>query len=86
MSGGLNSGTTDIAVTLKMSPDGDAECSKTHSTPITATTVSSEPQLLTGYADTDTNGPIGEWLHPAIIVGPTSNWAVVEVFEVRKPT
>ena len=40
--------------------------------------VSSVPSLLTGYTDTDTNGPLGEWLHLSVrVAGGAGEWASV---------
>ena len=78
---------TQIAVILKHSPDGDESTAATHSTPISASTVSSEPQLLDGETDSGTNGPIGEYIHPRIVVSNANagHWAMVELFFVKKP-
>ena len=79
---------TQIAVQFKHSPDGDMSCSKIHSMPITASTVSSEPELLVGDTDSGSNGPIGEYIHPRITVSNANagHWAMVELFFVKKPT
>ena len=79
-------GTTTVTVGLKQSPDGDKSVADSHSTPINAVTVTAEPVLLTGYADPGTNGPIGEYLHVEIGVGGgAGEWAVVELYLVKKP-
>ena len=62
----------------------------THSAPITAssTTIASEPELITGETDSATNGPLGEYIHPAIVVQGLSgagHWAVVELYFIKKP-
>jgi hypothetical protein len=79
-------GTTVVQVAVSHSPDGDASMTESHSTPITGA-VASEPIIRDGYTDTDTNGPIGEWLHPSITIGGgAGEWAVVELYETKKPT
>jgi hypothetical protein len=78
-------GTTTVTVEVKQSPDGDASLGTTHSTPINASVVNSEPILETGYTDADTNGPLGEYLHVGVGVGGgAGEWAVVELYEVKK--
>jgi len=78
--------TTTFTVGIKHSPDGDANATATHSTPINAQTVSSEPSLLVGNTDVATNGPIGEYIHYGITIGGgAGEWAVVELWEVKKP-
>jgi len=78
--------TTTIRLIVKQSADGDSEISKDHSVPINEA-VSSVPSLLTGDTDTDTNGPLGDWLHLSVrIAGGAGEWAAVELFEVKKPT
>lgn len=79
---------TRVSIKLKHSPDGDTAAAIFHSTPITASTVSSEPQILDGYTDTDTNGPIGEYLHPEVVVShatKSAHWAVVSLYLINKP-
>jgi len=79
--------TTTITVGIKQTPDGDANFAKSHSTPINAQTLSAEPALLVGYTDVDTNGPISEYLHFGVTIGGgAGEWAVVELWEVLKPT
>jgi len=76
--------TTTIRLIVSQNADGDTEFSEDHSTPINEV-VSSVPQLLTGYTDTETNGPLGEWIRLVLrIAGGAGEWAVVEVFEVKK--
>ena len=80
-------GTTAFTVGIKHSPDGDANATAIHSTPINAQTTASEPALIDGYTDVDTNGPIGEHVHYGITIGGgAGEWAVVELWEVLKPT
>lgn len=75
-----------ITVDLRHSPDGTA--SAVHSTAINAgnpgTTL---PALLSG--DADITKIVGEVLHPILKIKHTSTggavWAMVEVFELRKP-
>ncbi len=79
-------GTTTVTVAVKHSPDGDANMAASHSTPISASVVTAEPVLVTGYTNTDTNGPLGEYLHVDVGVGGgAGEWAVVELWEVKKP-
>jgi len=67
-------------------PDGDANATANHSSPISAQTTASEPALIDGYTDVGTNGPIGEYVHYGITIGGgAGEWAVVELWEVRKP-
>jgi hypothetical protein len=80
-------GTTTVTVAVKHSPDGDTSMAASHSTPISGVTVTSEPVLLTGYTDTDTNGPLLDCLHIEVGVGGgAGEWAVLELFIVLKPT
>ena len=82
-----NPGTTTVTVAVKHSPDGDATMAASHSTPINAAVITAEPVLVTGQTDSDTNGPLGEFLHFDIGVGGgANNWAVVELYVVKKPT
>ena len=78
---------TLVSIKLKHSPDGDRQVAKYHSTPISASSVSSEPGLLSGFTDSDTNDPIGEYLHPLVVVSNATpgHWAVVSLYIVNKP-
>ena len=83
-------GTTQIGVRVSHSPDGDSRTATLHSTPIGVGTVPMPPTLVTGYCDTDRagNGPIGEYLHPAIEISSSAGpgqWAIVDLFVVKKP-
>jgi len=79
-------GTTEFTVGIKHSPDGDANATANHSSPISAQTTVSEPALIDGYTDVATNGPIGEYVHYGITIGGgAGEWAVVELWEVKKP-
>ena len=56
-----------------------------HSTPIVLTTLSG-PNLLVG--DSDTTKVVGEVLHPIVqcaSTGASREWALVDVYEMRKP-
>ena len=76
--------TTALTVGVHHSPDGQMK--KSHSDPISAVVPTTDADLLVGYTDTDTNGPIGEWIHYGITVGGgAAEWAVVELWEVKKP-
>ena len=82
--------TTQIGLKIHHSPDGDARTAEAHSTPIAQGTVSMVPSLVTGYCDTDRawNGPIGEYLHPSILLGNSASpgqWAIVDLYVVKKP-
>lgn len=78
---------TQVSIKLKHSPDGDRSAAIYHSTPIAATAPTKEPELLSGFTDTDTNDPFGEYLHPEVVVqnANAGHWAVVELFIVPKP-
>jgi hypothetical protein len=78
---------TQISIKLMHSPDGDRQVAKYHSTPIAASTVATEPAMLDGFTDTDTNEPIGEYLHPLVVVqnANAGHWAVVSLYIVNKP-
>ena len=78
---------TLVSIKLKHSPDGDRQVATYHSTPIAPATVSNEPDLLVGFTDTDTNEPIGEYLHPLVVVSNVNagHWAVVSLYIVNKP-
>jgi hypothetical protein len=79
--------TTTVTVEVKHSPDGDASLGTALSTPINASVVGSEPILKTGDTDSATNGPLGEFLHVGVGVGGgAGEWAVVELYEVKKYT
>ncbi len=72
-------------------PDGQIYTS--FGTVITATNITSTPTLLvgaTGTPDTDANDVIGEWIVPVVTVEENTatsafQWAVVEIWELRKP-
>ncbi len=77
--------TTTLTVGVKHSPDGSTPA-QLHSNPINAVAVANEPDILVGDTDSPTNGPIGEFLHIGITVGGGANeWAIVELWEVKKP-
>ncbi len=76
--------TSSLTVGVKHSPDGGL--SQLHSNPINAVAPTVEPDLLTGDTDSATNGPIGEYIHYGITMGGgAGEWAVVELWEVKKP-
>lgn len=77
-----------ITVALECGPDGTA--SAPHSTPINAAAPGSTfPAVVTG--DADPAKIIGEWLHVALKIKDsaqpptTAQWAMIEVYELRKP-
>ena len=77
-------GTTAVTVGVQHSPDGTMQTA--HSNPISGVVVAAEPVLLVGNTDSATNGPIGEYIHYGItIAGGAGEWAVVELWEVKKP-
>ena len=73
-----------ITIELWHGPDGLA--SVLHSTPINAADPSSSGLLV---GDCDTSKMIGEFLLPVIKIKDsaltTAQWAIVEIFEMRKP-
>ncbi len=74
----------EIGVSLYHGPNG-RNC-VLHSTPISSTAIGAGVDLVSG--DADTSKIIGEWLHPRIICGSTGatvEWAVIDVYEMRKP-
>ena len=76
--------TTTLTVGIQHSPDGSLPT--LHSNPVGAVVVATEPVLLVGDTDSPANGPIGEYLHYGITVaGGAGEWAVVELWEVKKP-
>ena len=75
-----------LSVELRHSPDGTV--SALHSNPLSAANPGVlVPVLLSG--DADSSKILGEFLHPVLKVKHASTggavWAVVEVFELRKP-
>ena len=79
------SDTANVKLGLALSHGPDGLVSTSHSTPITATAVPAS-NLLSGDAG---SGVIGEWLHPGVTIVTVSTaqreWAVVDVYEMRKP-
>ena len=81
-------GTTQVGVVFEHSPDGDQAVTASYATVITPTTITTTPILLEGETDSDTNGELGEYIHPAVTVRGTSggdHWAMVEMYFVNKP-
>jgi hypothetical protein len=75
----------EVGVRLDHGPNGQQYT--THSTPIAQVAVTAAaPTLLSGQADATM--VIGEWMRPMLLVGSTGStaeWAMVEVYELRKP-
>ena len=77
--------TTQVGLLLATTPDADTSTTKQLTAPISTAAIASEPTLLSGQTDIDTDGPFGDWMHPAIqVAGGAGEWAVVEVWEIRK--
>jgi hypothetical protein len=80
-----SSNNVQIGIRLQHGPDGRRFLD--HSIPIAANTpVGAGVVLLNG--DADQTRIIGEWMLPTLTVqssGTTEEWAVVDVYEMRKP-
>ncbi len=79
-----------VGLNVDHGPDGQIYTS--FGTVITPTNISTPPALpvgATGTPDTDPNDVIGEWIVPVITVEENTassafQWAVVEIWELRK--
>lgn len=81
----FSSNDAQVGLKLNHGPDGCANIN--HSTPISATTLSPTVTLLAGDTSQSTV-MIGEWLHPILLCDSGAaqrDWAVVDVYEMRKP-
>lgn len=81
----VSSDQTKLKLDLEHGPDGTV--SRPHSTPIVLTQLTSTNALLL-VGDADQTKILGEYLHPIIFcISNDANpcWAVVEIYEMRKP-
>ena len=80
-----SSSTAYVQLTLEHGPDPAGSVS--HSIPIGTTAVGSiYPVVLEGSTDADTDGQLGEWLHPVVRVMGVGVWVLLEVFAMGKPS
>ena len=75
---------TSLKLTLNHSPDGTVNSLHSVAIPLTAIG-STTPTLLSG--DADTSKVLSDYLHVLLGIQGTggAQWAVVEVYEIRKP-
>ena len=80
---------TNAMVGLRLDHGPEPSTLVTHSNPIATTQLTdptyATPCVLSGFADV-ANGQLGEWLQPVVVAMArrTSEWALVEVYELRK--
>ncbi len=79
------SGSPWLELSLEHGPDGVASCS--HSTPIASKLSGGAGTVIGGSTNADSSGQLGEWLHPKVEITTTAGtaYAIIEVFELRKP-
>ena len=74
-----------LGLGIKHGPDGNLF--RAHSTPIATAAPDAAPSLMSGDTGSATNGHLGEWIQPGLVVGggAATEYAYVEVYVLEKP-